>query len=80
MSEAIKAYNKERDAALLKDPQALMEVGRKYGQPTPSDPHVMEICFHQCITAVKNLPIEYRRGSKQWLLAHNYWSWDDGDL
>lgn len=82
MSE-IALFNAERNAALLTGDIDVVRAFRDKwnpGAPMSSDPEIELASMHQAITAVVTLPIEYRRQSKQWLIAHGYQSHDDGDL
>lgn len=40
----------------------------------------MLITWHKSITAAVGLDKEYRKASREWLLARGYNSLDDGDL
>ncbi|MCA1452817.1 hypothetical protein I6F35_06230 [Bradyrhizobium sp. BRP22] len=75
----IEAYNAERNAAVIAGVDALIAFMAKRGMQ-PSSREVAEIILHRVRTAIKSLPIEMRRASRQWLIQRRYRPWDDGDL
>lgn len=64
------------------DIDRMIEFAKKNRPNSPPFPNreVAEITLHKARTAVKNLPLEDRRSSRDWLLARGYSSLDDGDL
>ena len=81
MSDELKAFVKARDEMLLKgsidDLRAFMQA---YDMPFPEDDKSAELTLHKTITAAVDLPMEYRRKSKQWLLERGCMPLDDGDV
>ena len=74
-------YGKElKEILLLEDDIALKNHMKKYNIEIPDNPYVFQLMKHKAITARPDLPIEFRRKSKEWLIANNSHSLDDGDL
>jgi hypothetical protein len=62
MCEAVAQFCRDRDAALLTgDVRAVMAFAMKYDQMVATTIEAAEIGMHQAITAVADLPLEYRR-------------------
>jgi hypothetical protein len=83
ITEEIARFNAERNAALLTGDINVVRAFRDKWNPNAPRSSNLEVelaSMHKVITAVVALPIEYRRQSKQWLIAHGYRSDDDGDL
>lgn len=82
MSDLLAAYNRERDEALLSlDEARIRAFFRKWNEyEIPAEPAVFWGSVHKAVTGATNLPIEFRRASKAWLLERGFRSLDDGDL
>jgi hypothetical protein len=77
----LKAYNAERDAALLsRDPREVIKLLAKHTKHRLPSLEIAEITMHQSTTAVRSLPMALRAESKRWLLARGYHPYDDGDV
>ena len=72
----------ERNAAFLSlDEERIREYMIKWnGVDLPSNPDTFWASVHKAITAVKDLPINFRRQSKKYLTDRGMHSLDDGDL
>jgi hypothetical protein len=78
---AIKRYNAERNAMLLKGSVvALQQFMMKHGLQLPSSDAAAEVTLHKTITGVRSLPLDYRKKSKAWLTERGLHSLDDGEL
>lgn len=76
-------FIKERDEALLSlDKEKILVYAKKYGIQLALlwDDDIFWKSVHKAITGNKNLPVDFRRKSKQWLTERNSRSFDDGDL
>lgn len=62
------------------DEQVWREYYNKYDIPLPRDHVVFLASVHKARTAIPTLPIEKRRASKVWLLAHGFHAFDDGEI
>jgi hypothetical protein len=81
MSGVIARFCRDRDDALLTgDVRRVMGFAWKYDQLVPCTIEAAEVAMHQAITAVVDLPVEYRRASMAWLAARGHRSLDDGEF
>jgi hypothetical protein len=79
--ETVQEYVKARDKVLLNGKlEDLREFLKERNMPCPKRKDVLTVVWHQCITASENLPKDYRRISRKWLIDKGYRSLDNGDL
>ena len=74
-------FLKERRHALLSmDKTTIESYLHKYGVRIPSNEDTFWISIHMARTGAKDLPMEQRIISKQWLRERGYRSMDDGEV
>ena len=78
----IQRFNAERNEALLTmDEARIRAFVRKWNRTDlPADPHIFWGAIHKAITGNGQLPLDFRRKSKEWLTQNGYQSHDDGEL
>ena len=79
---SIEQFKSERNEALLSlDEARIRAMFQKFnGTNLPTNQLVFWTSVHKAITGCKDLPIEFRRSSKQWLKSRGFQSNDDGEL
>lgn len=79
--ETVQEYIKARDKVLLNGKlEDLKAFLKERNMPCPKRKEILIVVWHQCITASENLPKDYRRISRKWLIDRGYRSLDNGDL
>lgn len=80
--EVIKRFTAQRDEAFLSlDEQKIRNFCIKWnGHDMPTNMEVFWRAVHKAITGNMNLPIEFRKKSKKYLIDRGLMSFDDGDL
>jgi hypothetical protein len=69
-----------REALLSLDKEKISNYMLKYGTQPPKDEDIFWMSVHKARTALKELPLDARQKSKDWLTERGYRSFDDGDL
>ena len=80
MSDDIKNFVRERNAALLAGGQAFQDFIKKHKIKMPSNHEVVERARLKAITACTDISVEERQAAKDELNKRNSSSWDDGEL
>lgn len=80
-TQIFEEFLKDRREALLSlDKVKIDAYMMKYGERSHPDEEVYWRGIHKAITASTDLPIEFRRKSKEWLIQRGSDSLDDGDI